>query len=245
VIGISACRPVQIYGSPEAYVPPEFINWDRGRIDKQLREAEDSFRAALRGKSATLIWRSTIVTYGSIEDYVAAEMRAADLLITAAEEGGSLLDKSRYLDVADLVPRVGKPVLVAGAGVDRLDLRSVVVGWKDTREARRATADALPFLKLAERVTVVEVARDEGLADARVRTEDVAGWLKSHGIAASARAVAAAMGDAAVLRRIAQELDAGLLVGGAYGHTRLREWVAGGVTRDLLLRPAGCSLVSH
>jgi len=44
---------------------------------------------------------------------------------------------------------------------------------------------------------------------------------------------------------LAKELGAGLLVGGAYGHTRVREWVLGGVTRDLLLRPTGCSLVSH
>ena len=49
----------------------------------------------------------------------------------------------------------------------------------------------------------------------------------------------------ACLNAIAQELAADLIVAGAYGHSRLREWVLGGVTRDLLLRANRCSLVSH
>jgi nucleotide-binding universal stress UspA family protein len=244
VIGVSACQPTQIYGSPDTYVPPEFINWDRAQIDKELKAAEDAFRAALEGKVTTVEWRSTVVTYGSIADYVSGQMRAADLLVTAAEEGGSLFDRSRQVNAADLVLRAGRPVLIVGSAVDALDLRSVVIGWKDTREARRAVEDALPILMLADRVTVVEVATDEELADARARTEDVADWLARHGIVASARTVAANE-EATELWNVAKELDAGLLVGGAYGHTRLREWVLGGVTRDLLLHPSRCSLVSH
>jgi nucleotide-binding universal stress UspA family protein len=94
---------------------------------------------------------------------------------------------------------------------------------------------------------VVEIAGVEPLADARTRTADVAGWLGQHGVKASARVVAAEGGEAAQLRDIAGELDldAGLVVGGAYGHARLREWVLGGVTKDLLLQPTHCSLVSH
>jgi nucleotide-binding universal stress UspA family protein len=245
VIGISACQPVQIYGSPDMYVPPVIIEEDRERIDKEFKAAEDSFRAALEGKATSLEWRSTVITYGSIADYIAEQMRAADLLITAAEEGGSLFDRTRHVNVADLILRAGRPVLVIGSTVDKLDLKSVVVAWKDTREARRAVEDALPLLMLADRVAVVEVAADEELAQARARTEDVADWLARHGVAASARAVAAANEEATQLSKVTKELDAGLLVGGAYGHTRLREWVLGGVTRDLLLRPAGCSLVSH
>ena len=202
--------------------------------------------SALDETGAAVEWRSTVLTYGAIADYVAAEMRAADLLIIAADEAGAAFDRSRHVDVADLVPQIGRPVLLAGAGVDRLDLRSVVVGWKDTREARRAAEDALPFLRLAERVTVVEVVPDGELEDARIRTQDVADWLATHGVTASVRTLAATKDEAATLREAATKLGAGLLVGGAYGHTRLREWVVGGVTRDLLLRPIGCcSLVSH
>lgn len=247
VIGISACQPIQIYGTPEMYVPPELINSDREQIDKELKVAEMEFRSALEGKVAVVEWRSTVVTYGSIADYVVQQMRAVDLLVTAAQEGGSLLDGSRHANVADLVLRAGRPVLVAASTQDRLDLRTVVVGWKDTREARRAVQDALPLLRLAERVIVVEITATDDVADARTRTQEVAGWLASHGVSASARAVAATTSEGEQLRNIASdlELDAGLVVGGAYGHTRLREWVLGGVTRDVLLQPSRCSLVSH
>ena len=247
VIGISACQPIQIYGSPEAYVPPALMNWDREQIDSELRAGEKEFRAALEGKVAAVEWRSTVVTYGSIADYVVEQTRAADLLVTAAQEAGSPLDRSRYVDVADMVLSAGRPVLIAGASESRLDLESVVVGWKDAREARRAVQDALPLLLLAERVVVVEIGGVEALADARARTADVSGWLARHGVKATGRVVAAAAREAAQLRDIASDfdLDAGLVVGGAYGHTRLREWVLGGVTKDLLLQPARCSLVSH
>lgn len=246
VIGISARLPIQIYGGPAMYVPPELVNWDRGQIDQELKTAEKAFRSVFEGKVAVVEWRSTVVTYGSIADYVAEQMRAADLLVTGTHEGGALLDRSRYVNVADLVLRAGKPVLVAASTQDKLDLRTVIVGWKDTREARRAVQDALPLLRLAERVVVVEIAASD-LADARTRTQDVAGWLTRHGVAASACAAVATTGESAQLRNIASdlELDAGLVVGGAYGHTRLREWVLGGVTRDFLLHPSRCSLVSH
>lgn len=244
VIGISACQPIRIYGNPQMYVPPELINLDRVQIDKELKAAEASFRAALEGKVTMVEWRSSVVTYGSLADYVAGQMRAADVLVTAAEEGASLFDTSP-VNAADLVLKAGRPVLVVGAKVDKLDLRNVVVAWKDTREARRAVEDALPLLMLADRVTVVEVASRGELAEAQVRTEDVADWLTRHGVAASARPIAAAGDDATQLSNIARELDAGLVVGGAYGHTRLREWVLGGVTRNFLLRPARCALVSH
>lgn len=246
VIGISALQTIQIYGSPEMYVPPELVNWDREQIDRELKAAEKEFRSALEGKVAAVEWRSTVVTYGSIADYMTDQMRAADLLVTGTQEGGALLDRSRYVNVADLVLRAGRPVLVAASTQDKLDLRTVVVGWKDTREARRAVQDALPLLRVADRVVVVEIATED-LADARTRTQDVAGWLTGHGVAATARAVVATTSEGAQLRNIASdlELDAGLVVGGAYGHARLREWVLGGVTRDFLLRPSRCSLVSH
>jgi nucleotide-binding universal stress UspA family protein len=245
VIGISACSPVQIYASPDGFVPTALIDRDLEQIDKELKEAEKSFRSALDGKVKAVEWRSTVVTYGTIADYVAEQMRAADLLITAAEAGPLPFDTPRRVNSANLVLRVGKPTLVVGDGVKTLDLRSVVVAWKDSREARRATQDALPVLKLATQVTVAEVAGKDDRDAAHARTEDVAGWLAGHGITAAACVVGATGEDAADIEAIARQLDTGLLVGGAYGHTRVREWVLGGVTKDLLLRPSRCSLVSH
>ncbi len=124
-------------------------------------------------------------------------------------------------------------------------LDAVVIGWKDTRETRRAVVDALPLLRHAGRVAVVEVASEEDLPAARTRLDDVVAWLKRHGVVAHSVAAPAAGDDATRLDGIVLEHGAGLLVAGAYGHNRLREWTLGGVTRTVLKHPGRCSLLSH
>lgn len=243
VIGIAACQPMPIaFG--DGYMSAEVIEQDRAESEKETNKAEADFRAALHGKVTEPEWRSTI-SYMALADYVAGQARGADLLITGPDRKGPSFDSSRQVNIGDLVMRVGRPVLIVPPGASTLDLASVVVGWKESRETRRAVADALPLLQQAGRVTVVEVAADDDLVDARGRLQDVVAWLKCHGVVAEALAVPSVGNDATRLDAIAREHRAGLLVAGAYGHNRLREWVLGGVTRDLLLHPDRCSLVSH
>ena len=244
IIGISALRPLQIYAGPDAYVPQAFIEQDWTSMEAELRVAEKKFREAFAGKTAELEWRSAIVI-DPVSDYVGTQMRAADLLITEPAPSGLLFDTNRYLEVADLVLKAGRPVLVAGPGVTKLDLDHVLIGWKDSREARRAVEDALPLLRMAGKITVVEVADPDTMSDADTHVKDVVEWLKAHDIAAQARVERAGGADAEVLAELVDDLKAGLLVAGAYGHSRLREWVLGGVTRDLLMKPTQCSFVSH
>lgn len=243
VIGIAACRPMPIaFG--DGYMSAEVIEQDRAESEKETNKAEADFRAALLGKVAEPEWRSTI-SYMALADYVAGQARGADLLITGPDRKGPSLDSSRQVNIGDLVMRIGRPVLIVPPGIATLDLSSVVIGWKESRETRRAVSDALPLLQQAGRVTVVEIAANEDLVDARARLHDVVVWLRHHGVVAQAVAAPSDSNDAKHLDAIAREHGAGLLVAGAYGHNRLREWVLGGVTRDLLLRPGRCSLVSH
>ncbi len=243
VIGIAACQPMPItYG--DGYMSADVIEQDRAESEKETEKAEAEFRAALHGRVAGLQWRSAI-SYMALADYVAGQARAADLLITGPDRKAPSLDSSRQVNIGNLVMRIGRPVLIVPPDADTLDLASVVVGWKESRETRRAVMDALPLLQQAGRVAVVEVAADEDLVDACHRLQDVVAWLKCHGVAAEAVAAPSVGNDATRLDAIAREHGAGLLVAGAYGHNRLREWVLGGVTRDLLLRPDRCSLVSH
>lgn len=243
VIGIAACQPMPIaFG--DGYMSAEVIEQDRAESEKETNKVEADFRAALHGRVAEPEWRSTI-SYMALADYVAGQARAADLLITGPDRKGPSFDSSRQVNIGDLVMRIGRPVLIVPPGVAALDLASVVIGWKESRETRRAVRDALPLLQQAGRVTVIEIAADEDLVDARGRLQDVVAWLKSHGVEAKAVAAPSAGNDANHLDAIAREHGAGLLVAGAYGHNRLREWVLGGVTRDLLMRPGRCSLVSH
>ena len=141
--------------------------------------------------------------------------------------------------------QAGRPCLIVPNGIDTLPLAHVVVGWKDTGETRRAVGDALPMLKAASRVTVVTIAPRDEVAAAEHRLQDIAGWLKRHGVDATTILSPSAGDDAARLSAILQEQDADLLVAGAYGHRRVREWALGGVTQDLLLRAGRCALVSH
>ena len=242
LIGIATCQPMQIvYG--DAYVPANLIEQDQQEIDRELAAAEAEFRA-LQGRVSRLEWRSKVTVY-SLSRYLARQARSADLVVTGVDRDISLFDTTRHADLGDLVMQAGRPVLVvptmaAGAKFDR-----VLVGWKDTREARLAVVNALPFLSKAARVTVAEIAGKEALAETRTDLADVVGWLKHHGIEAEPMVVVSEGDDARQLNAIAEDQGADLIVAGAYGHSRLREWVLGGVTRDLLVRAGRCSLVSH
>ena len=78
-----------------------------------------------------------------------------------------------------------------------------------------------------------------------MKIEDVAGWLSRHGINAECLTSPSTGDDATGLYAVAQDQGVDVIVAGAYGHSRLREWALGGMTRDLLLRANWYSLLSH
>jgi nucleotide-binding universal stress UspA family protein len=122
---------------------------------------------------------------------------------------------------SDLVMRAGRPLLVVPDACNWLDLRSVLIAWKDTAEARRAVADALPLLHKASDITIVEIVEEQADRTAALsRVNDVAAWLSRHGVSASAQ-VPEECGEAgALLERIASEVAAGVIIAGAHGHSR-------------------------
>jgi nucleotide-binding universal stress UspA family protein len=241
VIGVAACQPMPMYYA-DGY-SGDMIEQDRVEMAREIKAAEDEFRRALHGAVTEIEWRST-VAFGLVADYLAAEARAADLVLTGVAHG-DMFDASRAVDTGDLVMQVGRPVLIVPLVAEALKLEHVLVAWKDTREARRAVVDALPFLKRVARVTVAAIASADDIATDRTKLEDVARWLKWHGVVASCVASPPTGDDATALYALAQDQGADLIVAGAYGHSRLREWVLGGVTRDLLLSKDRYALVSH
>lgn len=242
VVGIAACPPLpMLYG--ESYFSGESFEQDRARIEKDGRAAEAEFRSLLQTRVTTLDWRST-AAFASPTEYLVREARSADLVITSAATG-PLLDPARHVNISDLIMQLGRPVLIVPATTEQLKLERVILGWKDTREARRVALDALPLMKAAGRVSVVEIAAKTELAAARSRVEDVAAWLKQHSIIAEPIASLATDDEVIQLNSLAQQQGADVIVAGAYGHSRLREWALGGVTRDLLLSGHRCTLLSH
>jgi nucleotide-binding universal stress UspA family protein len=211
-------------------------------ITRRLAELEEQFRAAMKSRARTVEWRCAVDLPTA---YVARQARAADLVI-GGQCSRELSDPFQQADVDDLVMRAGRPLLVAPPSAQWLDLRSCLVAWKDTPEARRAIVDALPLLHKAKDVTIVEIMeREGGRSEATARVHDVAAWLARHGISAS-EVVPETTGHAAEqLDRIAATVGAGLIVAGAYGHSRIREWVLGGVTRHLLGSSDRCVLLAR
>ena len=243
VIGIAVCQPLMLaYG--ESYKSADIIEQDQRQMELVTGEAEARFRAALGGSGAPLEWRSS-TGLAVLSDYVAEQGRAADLVLVSPQPRGGSIESSRHLSLGELVIRIGRPVLVVPPHVAALDLASVMVAWKDTRETRRAITDALPLLRRAGRVVVVEVADAQELGASRVRLADVVAWLALHGVKAERLALASAGNVAERLDAIAREHEAGVMVAGVFGHSRVREWVLGGVTRDLLRGVGRCSLLSH
>lgn len=241
LLGIAA---VQRMADVDCYAPPDMFEGDRARVDEGTAEAEARFRSAVTGRCPNVSWRS-IDGKSSLADDVVRMARSVDLIITGPDSHFSTINTSRGVVVSDLVLNAGRPVLVVPLNAEEPDLQHVVVAWKDTREARRAIFDALPLLALAERVTLVEVAKVDDLSAAGVRLADVKRWLGCHGVASDVVILTSIGDDGHQLRAFAWENEASVIVAGAYGHGRLREWYLGGVTRDLVLHPEGCSLVSH
>jgi nucleotide-binding universal stress UspA family protein len=170
--------------------------------------------------------------------------RSADLVII----GGVKAAGSAYmvLDPGEAILKMGRPTLVVPEGVTSLRAEHIVIGWKDVREARRAVRDALPFLQRAIRVTIAEACGPEDETTALGRLDDVARYLSHHRIKAGPKAVLQQRGSGAKqLIQMAQEERADLLVTGAYGHSRLGEWIFGGMTRELLLGSPICCFMSH
>jgi nucleotide-binding universal stress UspA family protein len=175
---------------------------------------------------------------------LACASRAADLII-AGGAPRQAQDPYKIASPVELAMTSGRPVLVAPPEAPGLSAKQVVLAWKDTREARRALSDALPFLHRADLVEVVEVSAAAELEQADIRTRDVAAALQRRGIKAEAKVVEHARVEAHQVLREASHIGADLIVAGAYGHTRLGEWVFGGFTRDLLLQDDCYLVLSH
>jgi nucleotide-binding universal stress UspA family protein len=208
------------------------------QASKELRSLGERFRKIAEEVAVRFEWRSSM---DFPREVIPKEARAADLLII----GQSMLpgDVVHSYDPGTIILAAGRPVLVVPPEIDRLEFSRVLVAWKDTREARRAIRDALPFLKLADEVGIA-VAKTAGAEDADAQIADVAKYLERHDVRVAEQISTVASDDEEdVLLDLARQHRVNLIVAGAYGRTRLSEWIFGGVTRHLLLNsPVPCLL---
>jgi nucleotide-binding universal stress UspA family protein len=240
LIGVSASILPPYPAENGYFATEEFYAKEQRDILAALKQTEASFRSAAGPGELKSEWRSAIEFP---ETYVAAEARSADLVVV-----GQLrepVDICRSVEPGTAILKAGRPILVVPPGVDHLKAESILIGWKDCREARRAIRDALPLLRDAKSVTILEVCEDGAEAAGRQHVDDVVQYLARYRIIAGAMTETAAASVADQLVKCARANGADLIVAGGYGHSRLGEWIFGGATRDLLKSSPMCCFFAN
>jgi nucleotide-binding universal stress UspA family protein len=239
LIGVAGLtlRPAFAAGGVVVYHEP--TQDDCRAVSARLDDIGRRFRA--KGQHLKQVeWRTALeLPY----ELVSREARAADLIIVGARHtGGNVHD---LVDPGVILLRAGRPLLVVPDAVAPPQLCRVVVAWKETRECRRAVRDALSFLQQAKEVLIVGI--DEGQPEtAKRHLSDVAGYLRRHGVVVTREVWRQVRGPiAAELLHLVRDEGADLIVAGGYGHSRLGEWIFGGVTHELLASSPVCCLLSH
>ena len=233
-------------GYPDLWALPEFAK----QIDSQSRAKaaiiEGGFRELLRREGVNGDW---LFETGPLVPAVTQRVQATDLVIVGQADPDNPLPAAARTLVEDILMTAGRPLLlIPYAGLFNEIGANALIGWTPTRESARAIHDALPVLAQSAKVVVLTVetsrpSRDEdGLP-----TADIAEHLARHHLQVSAArtVVSDGLSPADALLDYASDISADLLVVGGYGHSRTREMIMGGVTRDLLRHMTLPVLMSH
>jgi len=210
----------------------------------EAKRVEADYRERLRREAIPGEWRQA---EGMLAELISLHARYADLVIIGQDDPDTAIPGSVGL-AGDVLFGAGRPVLVVPyAGTFSAVGRRVLIGWNASRESARAVNDALPLIAQAETACVLA-------ANPRVSIEghgeepgsDIALHLARHGVTVTVEhRVAPDVPDADLVLNQAADMTADLLVMGAYGHSRLREFVLGGVTRSILKQMTVPVLMSH
>lgn len=182
----------------------------------------------------------------NVADVLVEHARLRDLTIVPVGEG-DYVDVGEWY-VEEIVFGSGRPTLITPKAANHrgaFTLNTVVVAWDFSRSAARALADAIPILAMAKRVYVVTVAADKAINTTR-SVADLAKHLATHGVDVTletADAAGRSIGD--TLDSYVASREADLLVMGAYGHSRIRDFILGGATKSMLARPPLPIFLSH
>jgi nucleotide-binding universal stress UspA family protein len=207
--------------------------------------AESQFLRDVKDAGVETKWRSA---NGEVARSLAEQGRFVDLIVVGQDdtENPSIIEP--FLLPQNVVMASGRPVLVVpvGPGLPSFGQR-ILIAWDGSREAARAVHDSLPLLQQASEVTLLAIdPTRQGQIGSGADPAAMARHLERHGI--SAKIMEKPSGDRSiteVLLASIAEIGADLLVMGAYGHLRLKEFLFGGVTYDLLQKLPLPVLMAH
>ncbi|MGZ5896554.1 MAG: universal stress protein [Rhizomicrobium sp.] len=225
-------------------------------LDLPLMMAEEKARSAANAEHLLDVFEHSAIRLGvphakildkcitfQIPDALVEHSRLHDLTIVPMQEGYSV--EQWYAET--VMFGSGRPTIILPATktASPISFNTAVVAWDFSRSAARALADALPVLQLAKHVRLVTITNDKKIPDTHSPAE-LAQNLLRHGIAIELDILdAKGRGAGDVLTEYVQSNKADLLVMGAYGHSRIREFVLGGATRSMLDKPPVPVFLSH
>ncbi len=241
--GLTIVYDPVVPGYAVAPVPVDFMMSARTEAVKMAKTAEDACRAAADAAGIASEMRSVeLVSAGGLDEVV-HELRLSDLVVVA-EDDEDRPEPLRAQLIEAVLFHAGAPLLIVPRHPTETpsDLSRVIIAWDGTITASRAVRSALPFLSAAQSVEIVIVDDGKELPTGHRLT----GYLARHGITAATVTLANPHKDvAAALRQHAADTGAGLIVMGAYGHSRLLEWILGGATRGMLRKQTIPILMAH
>ena len=247
VSGLYVVPAVQVYPSVGFEAAPQVFEGNRSFFKDNGARVKQAFEEAMRREGLSFDFHQIDAHTPVIADEVVASGRVADLVIVSTTNPEEITGVERDF-VEQTVMALGRPVIVLPyKGKATVSLNEVIIGWDGGREAARATFDALPLLKKAGKVRVVRIdpQKDPSLRGS-VAGADLAEALARHGVKAEAQGYPTdGQDEGQALMRCAEDSGAGLIVMGAYGHSRLAEFIFGGATRFVLNRLVCPVLMSH
>jgi nucleotide-binding universal stress UspA family protein len=244
VLGVAFAYEPIVPGAVMGGIPPEFIESQRAEQEGKARAAATRFEQAAKRSSISYETRILPGSISGAADQLGRVARRFDIAVVGQPER----DKAMPDEVVDegVLFESGRPVVFvpyiqrAGVKLDR-----VMLCWDGSRAATRAVADSMPFLRKAKAVEVVMVSSRQGKND-EVPGADLGQHLARHGLKVDVKRITSPDIDVpSTILSYAADCSADMIVMGGYGHSRLREFVLGGVTRGLLESMTVPVLMSH
>jgi len=244
VLGVAVAYNPIISGSIMGGIPPQFIDSWRAESEKKTHVAIGRFEQAAKraGISAEGLALSTDISAAASQ--LGAMARRFDLAVVGQPEPEKSIAEEGVGEA--VLFESGRPVImVPYIQQQGLKLDRVMVCWDGGRAASRAIADSMPFLEKAKQIEVVLVAGNPAKSD-EIPGADLGQHLARHGLKINVkRLVAPDIDVTSAVLSYAADSSADMIVMGGYGHSRLREFVLGGVTRGILATMTVPTLMSH
>jgi nucleotide-binding universal stress UspA family protein len=207
----------------------------------QVQEADELYENALAQRSA---WDARLAAHGVSGEWLVAQGEPVEAICHAARWCDLIVAERPQLTkdapvgwgtVSRTVFGAGVPVVVVPETAKPSTVgERVIVAWNHSREAARAISGALPVLRLANEILVLDGAEQQSLVGARhLPRLDLAQYFSRHGVRAEFRAFKPSSDYGAGILAAAHTMNADLIVMGAWGHSRIAELVLGGATRHL------------